>query len=190
MGLVCEHPRTITAGIQTDPDNLLVDREFLNEQKIAFHSIRRGGDLTAHEPGQIVIYPHVDLLKRKFAVSKYFRSLAAVTSDALFDVWAIETVYRDETPGLYLKSGEKLASIGIQFKSFFTGHGIAINVSNDLETFRYIHPCGNKSIKMTGIVQLGLDETKQELFKRLWIDRFAMELSRQSAPQPAQSPAS
>ena len=76
-------------------------------------------------------------------MSDYFQGLLECTSAAVERVWGLRAENRKDAPGLYLsENGAKLASIGIMFKSFFTSHGVAINVSNDLSTFTHIHPCG------------------------------------------------
>ncbi len=139
----CEHPATITAGIQSRPESLISSAGDLDRSGVALLSVARAGDHTAHEPGQCVIYPHVDLRARGLGVAQYFHNLLECVSGAMLDVWSIESTARADAPGLYLPgSGAKLASIGILFKSFFTSFGVAVNVANDLSTFTLIHPCG------------------------------------------------
>jgi lipoyl(octanoyl) transferase len=171
--LFCEHPPTITAGVTTNPENLLTDRDALHDLGIDYFDVKRGGDLTAHEPGQCVIYPHVDIQRRKIPVSHFFKSLAEITRDALQIVWGIDTLYSDESPGLYLKSGEKIASLGIVFKSFFTSHGLAVNICNTKRTFDHIHPCGRRNLVIVTVRDLGGDPELLPEFIDLWRERFS-----------------
>ncbi|MBL8018386.1 MAG: lipoyl(octanoyl) transferase LipB [Leptospirales bacterium] len=151
--LVCEHPRTITAGVTFKKTSLHYDAAVLQSQGIDFFEIGRGGDVTAHEPGQVVFYPHLDLKRREFGISLYFKELLASGAEALESVFNIRAHSLKDAPGLYLDTGEKIASIGVQFKSFFTSHGIAINVCNDLSTFKGIDPCGDPNLKITSVSQ-------------------------------------
>lgn len=141
--IFCEHPATITAGIQSRPESLISSATDLDRSGVALLSVARAGDHTAHEPGQCVIYPHVDLRARGLGVAQYFHDLLECVSSAMAQVWSIDCTTRADAPGLYLaNNGAKIASIGILFKSFFTSFGVAVNVTNDLRTFTHIHPCG------------------------------------------------
>lgn len=151
--LVCEHPRTITAGVTFKKSSLRYNTEALRRQGIEFFEIGRGGDVTAHEPGQVVFYPHIDLKRREIGISLFFKELLASAAEALESVFSIRAHSLKGAPGLYLDTGEKIASIGVQFKSFFTSHGIAINVCNDLSTFQGIDPCGDPNLKVTSVSQ-------------------------------------
>jgi len=170
--LLCEHSSTITAGVQFDYKNLLSNAEELKSLNIKFIKVARGGDITAHEPGQCIIYPHVDLKKRNIQLSHFFKTIMDITSRNLLRIWNIETIYKNDYPGLYLLSGEKIASIGISFKSFFTSHGIAVNISNNLETFKHIIPCGMNDVSMTSVSMLKKDLNLVTLFVEHWIKDF------------------
>lgn len=152
--LVCEHPRTITAGVTFKEKSLHLDADSLKARGIDFFQVGRGGDVTAHEPGQVVFYPHIDLKLREKSISVFFNGLLASTSEALLEIFGIETETHKDAPGLYVAGGEKIASIGVQFKSFFTSHGIAINVSNDLFTFQGMDPCGDPGLKITSVSRI------------------------------------
>lgn len=169
--LFCGHPPTITAGVQSREPNLLSAPDVLAKNGIAVHAIGRGGDHTAHEPGQCVIYPHIDLKKRELGVSKVFQDLLKITQSALEVTWGLRTEIRTDAPGLYW-NGRKLGSIGIQFKSFFTSFGLAVNVSNDLSTFRHIHPCGFSDLQVTNVLQCGGDPALLSRFMDVWTEEF------------------
>lgn len=171
--LVCRHPPTVTAGIQSHPKHLLRSPENLSESGIEYASVGRGGDHTAHEPGQIVLYPHLDLRVRKIRVGDLVRALLSITSESIREVWNIETGTRADAPGLYSsKTGGKLVSIGLWIRSDFTGSGLALNVENDLSTFSHIVPCGRPDIDMTTIERLGGDAAKSQEFVQAWVSRF------------------
>jgi len=157
--LVCEHPPVITAGVKFQEASLLSTSGDLQIAGIDFVKTGRGGDATAHEPGQIVFYVHIDLKKRRIEISSFFSALLQSVQRALAAACQIETVVRADAPGLYVahgsRSGAKIASIGVQFKGFFTSHGVAVNFTNNLSTFARIHPCGDSSLSVTSVLQLG-----------------------------------
>ncbi|TGL93092.1 lipoyl(octanoyl) transferase [Leptospira barantonii] len=157
--LFLEHAPTITGGINYNLENLLLGKEFLESQGIQLHFIQRGGDFTAHEPGQLVVYSHVDLKKRELSIRSYLENLLRSVIDAARETWDLRLVEDSQAPGLYLESdpSKKICSIGVNFKSFFTSHGIAFNVNNDFRAFRSINPCGRNWMDMTSVEKLGLD---------------------------------
>ncbi|MCR9143468.1 MAG: lipoyl(octanoyl) transferase LipB [bacterium] len=172
--LFCSHPPTITAGVQSRPESLQTDAARLSALGIHLEPVGRAGDYTAHEPGQCVIYPHLDLRRRQIGVPEYFNGLLECTSLALDRVWGVRVVTRKDAPGLYLaEDGAKLASIGIMFKSFFTSHGVAVNVGNDLSTFAHIHPCGYAGQRIASILNMGLDPDRLPEFLECWRDEFS-----------------
>ena len=166
--LFCEHPALVTAGVQARPENLLSTEAQLTDEGVSLIRVGRGGDYTAHEPGQCVIYPHLDLKKRSWTVSDFFREMLMITSRCIQEIWQIKLESDTDAPGLYDPSGAKLVSIGIMFKSFFTSHGLAVNVSNPLDTFRHIHPCGYSELAMTSIADHGGDPALMPRFIALW----------------------
>lgn len=170
--LFCEHPKTLTAGVQAKPGSLLRPQAELLRHGIAHERIGRGGDYTAHEPGQCVIYPHIDIEKRGIPVSHFFAELLQITQISLRNVWSIQTITHESAPGLYTKDGAKIASIGIMFKRFFTSFGMAVNISNDLATFDWIHPCGDPQLRLTSIQALGGDPALLSTFVRVWEGEF------------------
>lgn len=173
--LFLEHYPVVTAGIKSKSASMLISADELSKRDIDFHDVGRGGDMTAHEPGQLVIYPHIDLKKRSLGLSDYFSLILSVTQESILSAFSIETVKHD-SPGLYVKNGAKLASIGIQAKSFFTTHGIAINIDNDLSTFDTIHPCGFPDLMMTSIAKQGADVARIDDFIDNWMNLFQTRL--------------
>ncbi len=157
--LFLEHPPTITAGTGFHENNLLMTEEELNQKGVKIFYLKRGGDFTAHEPGQLVIYPHIDLKKRNISVIEYIQILRNSIARSIDSIWGITLVDNPENPGLYLSENpdKKIVSFGIYFKSFFTSFGAAVNIDNSLHTFSMIHPCGGKSENITSIQLLEKD---------------------------------
>ena len=171
--LFCEHPPTLTAGVKSRPENLLLGEQALKEQGVSLHQIGRGGDFTAHEPGQIVIYPHLDLQKRGVKIGRYFNVLLEISHRCIQKVWDLDTIINEDAPGLYMpSSGAKILSIGVMFKGFFTSYGVALNVSNDLKTFGYINPCGDSSLSVTSIVREWGAPQKAAEYREMWSTEF------------------
>lgn len=129
----------------------------------------RGGGYTAHEPGQCIIYPHLDLKKRGLRISHYVKYVIDITALAIEEAWNISSSYRDEAPGLYSRNGDKLVSVGMEIRKDFTSLGVALNLSNTLKTFDFIIPCGLKDTRMTNIVNLGGNPEKRAEFLIIWM---------------------
>ncbi|MEI7011860.1 lipoyl(octanoyl) transferase LipB [Leptospira licerasiae] len=170
--LFLEHPLTITGGINYNIDNLLRNEDFLSEHGISLQYIKRGGDYTAHEPGQIVTYVHLDLKKREISISEFLDQVLESAIYSTKKVWGLELVKNPNAPGLYLSNSpnRKILSMGVLFKSWFTSYGIALNVSNDFSAFQCIHPCGQDWKSMISVSQLGLESGENK--KKEWIQAF------------------
>lgn len=138
--LVVQHPPTVTMGKRELYADMLVPPEQLKFKGVAFHKIDRGGSVTVHEPGQVVIYPIFHVQEYQQTVRSYVHLLeeAMIETAALFGV----QVQRDDiNPGVWVEQN-KIGAIGIRIKDKVTKHGIAFNVINSLETFANIVPCG------------------------------------------------
>lgn len=125
----------------------------------------RGGQVTYHGPGQIMIYCLLDLNRRKASVRDFTKNLETVII-ALLKSYGIESYADPKAPGIYINKA-KIASIGLRVRKGCTYHGIALNVTNDLNPFLSINPCGYKDLKMTKmndfIANLSLDAVYQKL---------------------------
>jgi lipoyl(octanoyl) transferase len=115
--------------------------------------IDRGGQVTYHGPGQLVVYPLLDLGRAGLGVRPLVEALehAIVTTVA---GWGIEAAGRRDAPGVYVGAA-KLASIGLRIRRGCSYHGLALNVAMDLEPFRRINPCGYAGLEMTQVSALG-----------------------------------
>jgi lipoate-protein ligase B len=145
--LLVEHPAIITLGARKSENKLLTDESLLKSKGIDVVTIGRGGGTTAHNPGQLVIYPIVKLKTLGLDVPEFVRRVEQLGLE-LLDSLGVIAHRQKGLPGLWVGK-EKIASVGIQIKKWVTMHGIAINVCNDLSIFEYIVPCGLDNVTMT-----------------------------------------
>jgi lipoyl(octanoyl) transferase len=138
--LLVEHPHVITMGRNGHLSNLLASEEILARTGIDFHHTNRGGDVTYHGPGQLVGYPILDLREWKRDVVAYVRTIEQVLIDALAE-FGIEAGRVAGATGIWVGDA-KVAAIGVHISRWVTSHGFALNISTDLDYFRYIIPCG------------------------------------------------
>lgn len=138
--LFVEHPHVITLGRNAKRENVLISEDELRARGIELQPTDRGGDVTYHGPGQLVVYPIFDLRKWKRSVAAY----AGALEQAVIDTVAPLGIDARRIPGCSgVWVGEaKLASIGVHISRWVTWHGLALNVSPNLDYFRYIVPCG------------------------------------------------
>ena len=147
-----EHPSTLTLGTNAEIKNVLIDdiqRETLN---IGLVHVDRGGDVTCHNEGQLVVYPILNLRKRNLKPVEYVRML----ENALITVlkkYNISGVQNPGKPGIWVDNN-KIASIGISIKTGITSHGIALNINNDLSVFEYINTCGMEDLEVTSMKKI------------------------------------
>lgn len=145
--LIVEHPAVITLGVRKAANRLLVNADELSRRGIDLVEIRRGGGATAHNPGQLVFYPIVNLQKLRLGVNEYVRTLEAIAIELLGGL-GVDSGRHKGFPGLWV--GErKIASIGVRVSRFVTSHGMAINIQNDLSIFGLMVPCGLDGVQMT-----------------------------------------
>jgi lipoyl(octanoyl) transferase len=154
-----EHPPVFTQGLNGKPEHVLMAGD------IPVVQIDRGGQVTYHGPGQLVVYPLLDLRRHKLGV----RELVTALENAVIDsaaVWGIEALARREAPGVYVQ-GHKLASVGLRIRRGCSYHGLAFNVAMDLEPFQRINPCGYQGLKVTDLASLGVHQSVSEAAKVL-----------------------
>ena len=134
------HHPVYTLGRAGDKNHLLLNDEELEKNKIAYYEIDRGGDLTYHGPGQIVVYPIFDLNNYFKDSHRYLRALEEVIILTLKE-YGINAGREEEFTGVWVGE-EKICAIGIKLSKWITMHGLALNVNNDLSYFDKIIPCG------------------------------------------------
>ena len=154
--LIVEHPAVITFGARQSSNRLLVDRNDLAKKHIDVVEVRRGGGTTAHNPGQLVFYPILNLMTTGLGINEYITELEAIGAE-LLEQLDVQSTRRKGAPGLWVGE-KKIASIGVRVSKFITFHGMAINIQNDLSIFDYIVPCGLDNVEMTSV----LNETGEE----------------------------
>jgi lipoate-protein ligase B len=138
--LLLEHPPTLTVGKSGSPKNVLAPADKLVEMGISLFFIERGGDVTYHGPGQMVAYPIIDLRKRGKDIYRFVADLEEVMIRTVRD-FSLEAGRDPGHRGVWV--GEKeLGAIGISVRRWITMHGLALNVTTNLEHFALINPCG------------------------------------------------
>jgi lipoyl(octanoyl) transferase len=141
-----EHPPVFTLGLNADRAHVLAPGA------IPVVQIDRGGQVTYHGPGQLVVYALLDVKRRGLSI----RALVEALEQAVIRTvagYGVEARSRREAPGVYV-AGRKLAAIGLRIRRNGSYHGIAINVDMDLAPFRAIHPCGYADLEVTQLADL------------------------------------
>ena len=143
--LLCEHPHVFTLGKSGKESHLLQPAEKMDEIQAEYHRINRGGDITYHGPGQLVVYPILDLEKLFTDVHKYVRFLEQVIIELLADydlnagrIPGLTGVWLDTTG----PKPKKICAIGVHLSRWVSLHGLAFNINTQLDYFNYIVPCG------------------------------------------------
>lgn len=154
--ITCEHPLVITLGRSAKRENILLPEATLAAAGIQVLEIERGGDVTLHNPGQLVIYPILNLTNYRRDVGWYLRSLEEIVIRTLFTI-GLEGFRITGRTGVWVRSTDgvsrKIASIGVRISRWCTLHGLAFNINNDLNHFSLIHPCGFREIEMTSVAR-------------------------------------
>jgi lipoyl(octanoyl) transferase len=148
-----EHVPTLSLGRGEKGDNILVARDFIESQGLEIVEINRGGMITYHGPGQLVVYPILDLKKYKLGIRDYVCKLEQTMIDTL-KFWSIEADRKKGSPGVYIDNG-KIGSVGIHIRKQVSIHGLALNIDPILEHFAFIRPCGLTDIEMTSVSNEG-----------------------------------
>lgn len=141
-----EHTPVFTLGTAAD------QKHILNAKGIPVIQSDRGGEVTYHGPGQLVIYFMIDVKRSKLGPKILVKTLQEITKSLLKE-YSIDSEFIDGAPGVYVNE-KKIASIGLRISKGKTYHGISINVDMDLTPFSYINPCGYEGLKVTQIKDL------------------------------------
>jgi len=149
--LIVEHRPVITLGARQSTNKLLADRKDLVQKQIDVVDIRRGGGTTAHNPGQLVFYPILNLRQLNRGISEYIRELESIGAE-LLEQLDVHAERKKGFPGLWVGT-KKIASVGVRVSRFITFHGMAINIQNDLSIFEFITPCGLEDVEMTSVLK-------------------------------------
>jgi lipoyl(octanoyl) transferase len=154
-----EHEPVFTLGLNANRDHLLAPAD------IPVVQVDRGGQVTYHGPGQLMIYPLVDLKRAGLGV----RDLVTGLEQSIVDLVSesdITATARKDAPGVYV-DGRKIASVGLRIRRGASFHGMALNIDVDLEPFSRINPCGFDDLEVTDLRALGIESTREEIQERV-----------------------
>ena len=170
--VVVEHSPVYTLGFHGTSGNLIVSEQKLTEMGAECVRIERGGDITYHGPGQLVVYPIIYLHKHHLGVKQYIELLEhSVIS--LLGQWNITATSNNDAIGVWIDWGtptaRKICAIGVKISHGVTMHGLALNVNTDLNAFVMINPCG--------ITDKGVTSMEQELGKKIDFNSVKSKLS-------------
>ena len=158
-----QHEPVFTLGVNASRDHVLAPGD------IPVVQIDRGGQVTYHGPGQLMVYPLLDLRRLGLGVRQLVTALEQSVVDLAAD-HGIDAASRADAPGVYV-AGEKLASVGLRIRRGCSFHGMAVNVAIDVEHFSRINPCGFSGLQVTDFGRLGwqgdVDDCEQQLLPHL-----------------------
>ena len=149
-----QHPPVFTLGLNGKPEHVLAAGD------IPVVQIDRGGQVTYHGPGQLVVYPLLDLRRHKLGVRELVMALEQAVIDTVAG-WGVQAAAKREAPGVYV-DGRKLASVGLRIRRGCSYHGLAFNVAMNLEPFRRINPCGYRGLEVVDLAGLGVTRTVKQ----------------------------
>lgn len=176
---IVEHDPVFTLGQAGKPEHVLAAGD------IPVIQVDRGGQVTYHGPGQLVVYPLLDLKRLKIGVRDYVCLIEQAIIDTCAE-WNIHAERKDGAPGVYV-AGAKIGALGIRVRRGCTFHGLSFNIAMDLEPFHRINPCGYQGLQVVSLCDLGgpssMDAVKTVLLEKI-AGLFGLEL-RASAELPA-----
>ena len=152
-----EHPPIFTLGTAADLNHIL------NAKNIPVVQSDRGGEVTYHGPGQLVIYFLLDVKKLDFGPKKLVHTIQSFVKDLLKEI-SIDCNFVEGAPGVYVDK-KKIASIGLRISKGKSYHGISLNFDMDLSPFKQINPCGYEGLEVTQVKDLNQDISKLQLEK-------------------------
>jgi lipoyl(octanoyl) transferase len=180
--LFCEHPHVYTLGKSGEENNLLINKDELRSIGATYYHINRGGDITYHGPGQIVVYPVIDMENFFTDIHKYMRLLEESVIQTLKE-FNIEAGRIPGLTGVWIGEDDKarkICALGVKTSRWVTMHGLAFNVNADLDYFKNIIACGIQDKAVTSLKK-ELNETQdfqkvKTILKSKIVALFEMEL--------------
>ena len=163
-----QHPPVYTLGLAGKPEHLLKTSE------IPVIKVDRGGQITYHGPGQIVVYLLVDLRRRRLTVKGLVRLMEEAVMDVLA-AYGVKAALLPGAPGVYV-AGAKIAALGLRVQRGCSYHGLSLNVDLDLAPFDFINPCGYAGMSVTRTSDLGIAEPIAHLERQL-LDQLTARLN-------------
>jgi len=149
--LFLEHPAVFTLGRRGGREYLQVDESFLERAGIPIVQAERGGYITYHGPGQLVVYPIIDLEARRIGVPDFVAALEEIMLQTVKSS-GIKAQRNSTNAGIWVDH-RKMGSIGIALRKGISFHGLALNVNLDLTPFSWVQPCGLEGVSMTSVQQ-------------------------------------
>lgn len=171
-----EHDPVFTLGQAGKPEHVLMAGD------IPVLHVDRGGQVTYHGPGQLVVYPLLDLKRLKVGVREYVERIEQAVIDTLAE-WNIEGARRCGAPGVYVNHA-KVMALGIRVRRGCTFHGLAFNIAMDLEPFSRINPCGYAGLQVISLADLG-GPSGLEAVKPVLLAHIARQFGLAITPVPA-----
>jgi lipoic acid synthetase len=166
--VLVEHPPVVTLGRSGSHEDLCIPEAALHQRGVQFHVTDRGGQTTYHGPGQLVAYPIIKLAEKD--LHRYLQSLLEVVA-AVIRSCGFKPAFKQGRPGVWVGS-EKVASVGIAVKKWVTYHGVALNVNNSLDGFKWIVPCGNRTERITSLNALQGKSLDINELKKIFVEEF------------------
>ncbi|OIQ37587.1 MAG: lipoyl(octanoyl) transferase [Crocinitomix sp. MedPE-SWsnd] len=174
--IFCQHPHVYTLGKSGKREHLLISEEMLEKYQAKYYKINRGGDITYHGPGQLVMYPIFDLDHFFTDIHKYMRYLEEAVILTLGE-FGIKASRVEGLTGVWLDGGtpqeRKICAMGVKSSRWVTMHGIALNVNTNMDYFNHIVPCG--------IVDKSVTSMKQELGEEVDFEKVEQALKENMA---------
>lgn len=173
--LLVEHNPVVTLGKHAKESNVLLPEEMLRSQGVEVFHIERGGDVTFHGPGQLVVYPLLDLEAHHLGVKDYVNLLEEAVIRTIGE-FGIKGERVAGASGVWIGAGtaqeRKICALGVKCSRFITMHGLALNVNTDLNGFRLINPCGFIDKGVTSMTKEKLKSIDLEEVKTVFIRNF------------------
>tara|TARA_Y100000748_G_scaffold302777_1_gene305986 strand:- start:1815 stop:2522 length:708 start_codon:yes stop_codon:yes gene_type:complete len=152
--ITCTHPHVYTLGKSGNEKNLLIDDKEIERRNLEYYKINRGGDITYHGPGQLVIYPIIDLENFFTDIHKYLRYLEESIILTLKE-YGIESGRVEGLTGVWVNhkknNPKKICALGVKTSRWVTMHGLAFNICPELKYFKNIIPCGIENKEVTSL---------------------------------------
>jgi lipoyl(octanoyl) transferase len=178
-----EHHPVITLGRRATDGDVIVPRDWLSARGIDVVEVDRGGEVTFHGPGQLVVYAVIDLNRRRLGPGDLVRHLAEAIREVVRGL-GIESAYDPDRPGLWVDDA-KLTAVGMRIQRGVSTHGAALNVTTDLDAFRWIVPCGLPGAAATSIASQGVTPPAIDTIAESIVTAFATRLDTSVRPLPA-----
>lgn len=172
----CEHREVFTLGKKADKNNILIPND------VPTIETDRGGEVTFHGPGQLVIYPLINIKRIKILPKEYIYLLENILQNT-FSFFGIETVLIKNIHGIFIakdnsstgifKNLNKVSSIGLKISNNSSYHGISININTNLDYFKMINPCGYKNLKNINLNEIN-KEVSLDKVKNKFLENFKL----------------